>query len=131
MLLLDTHVFLWLQTEPERLGAHLPLVETPSTELLLSAASAWEIAIKSGLGRLALPEPADRYVPTRLRAIGGQAVPIEHSHVLATASLPPIHRDPFDRVLVAQARALEATLITADSQLTGYPVNVLLLGAST
>ncbi len=128
-LLLDTHVFLWLQTEPERLGAHLPVIESPSTELLLSAASAWEIAIKSGLGRLILPEPPDHYVPTRMRAIGAQAVRIEQSHALTTASLPPLHRDPFDRMLVAQAQALDATLITADSLLAEYPITTLLIGA--
>jgi len=127
-LLLDTHVFLWLQTEPERLGAHLPIVESASTELLLSAASAWEIAIKSGLGRLVLPEPPDRYVPSRMRAIGARPVSIEHAHALTTASLPPLHRDPFDRMLVAQAQALDATLITADSLLAEYPVTTLLVG---
>jgi PIN domain nuclease of toxin-antitoxin system len=105
-LLLDTHIFLWLQTEPERLGGQLPLVEDANNELLVSAASSWEIVIKHGLGRLPLPEAPERYVPRRLRAIGAEALPIEHVHALAVSALPPLHRDPFDRMLVAQAQVL-------------------------
>ena len=125
-LLLDTHVFLWLQTEPERLGEHLALVDDRRTELLLSAASSWEIAIKHGLGKLALPEPPERYVPDRIRAIGATAVAVEHGHALAVASLPPLHRDPFDRLLVAQADALGAAILTADPAVAQYPGETLL-----
>ena len=125
--LLDTHVFLWLQTEPERLGEHLALVEDSQTDLLVSAASSWEIAIKYGLGGLPLPEPPQRYVPDRLRAIGAQALPIEHTHALAVASLPPLHRDPFDRLLVAQAGALDVPIVTADPAVARYPVKTLLV----
>jgi PIN domain nuclease of toxin-antitoxin system len=127
-LLLDTHVFLWLQTEPERLGEQLSPVEDARTELLVSAVSAWEIAIKHGLGRLSLPEPPDRYVPSRLRAIGASPLAIEHSHALAVASLPSLHRDPFDRLLVAQARAIDVTLLTADPLVDQYPVDTKLIG---
>lgn len=126
-LLLDTHVFLWLQTEPERLGEHLPVVEDRRTELLLSAASAWEIAIKHRLGRLALPEPPQRYVPDRLRAIGARAIAVEHPHALAVAELPPLHRDPFDRLLVAQSQALDVPILTADAMLDRYPARTLLI----
>jgi len=126
-LLLDTHVFLWLQTEPERLDDHLTLVEDRGTTLLLSAATSWEIAIKFGLGRLPLPEPPERYVPTRMRAIGAQALPIEHAHALAVASLPALHRDPFDRLLVAQAEAAGATILTADPAVAQYPAETLLV----
>jgi PIN domain nuclease of toxin-antitoxin system len=126
-LLLDTHVFLWLQTEPERLDDHLALVEDRGTTLLLSAATSWEIAIKFGLGRLPLPEPPERYVPTRMRAIGAQALPIEHAHALAVASLPALHRDPFDRLLVAQAEATGATILTADPAVAQYPAETLLV----
>jgi PIN domain nuclease of toxin-antitoxin system len=125
--LLDTHVFLWLQSEPTRLGPHLRLVEDPRNERLLSAASSWEIAIKYGLGRLPLPEPPQRYVPTRMRAIGASALPIEHSHALAVAELEPLHRDPFDRLLVAQAQALDVTILTADTAVAQYAVRTLLV----
>jgi PIN domain nuclease of toxin-antitoxin system len=128
--LLDTHVFLWLLTEPERLGAQLELVADRRNERLLSAVSSWEIAIKHGLGRLPLPEPPQRYVPRRMRAIGAQALPIEHSHALAVAALEPLHRDPFDRLLVAQATALDITILTADVAIAQYPVRTLLVGTS-
>ena len=126
-LLLDTHVFLWLQTEPERLGDALLAVEDQRTELLLSAVSSWEIAIKHGLGRLALPEPPDRYVPGRMRAIGAIGVAIEHSHALSVAALPPLHGDPFDRLLVAQAEALDATVLTSDATVARYPAESWLI----
>jgi len=129
--LLDTHVFLWLQTEPERLGDRLALVEDGATTLLLSVASSWEMAIKYALGRLPLPEPPARYVPTRMRAIGAEALPIEHSHALAVASLPPLHRDPFDRLLVAQATIAGVAILTADPAVAQYPAETLLVGRSS
>lgn len=125
-LLLDTHVFLWLQTEPERLREHQAVVEDPDTELLVSAASAWEIAIKHALGRLPLPEPPATYVPTRMQAIRATPLAVEHDHALAVASLPLVHRDPFDRLLVAQALMLDVTILTADAILARYPVQTLL-----
>jgi PIN domain nuclease of toxin-antitoxin system len=127
-LLLDTHIFLWLHTEPERLGDHLPLVEDQRNELLLSAASSWEIAIKYAIGRLPLPESPERYVPERMRAIGAQGLPIEHTHALAVATLPPLHGDPFDRLLVAQAELLDLPILTADATVAEYPVRTLMVG---
>lgn len=129
-LLLDTHVFLWLMTEPERLGDHLELVEDRRSELFVSAASSWEIAIKCGLGKLVLPEPPSHYVPERLRLLGAVGIPVEHAHALAVASLPPLHRDPFDRLLVAQAQVLGIRIVTADPAVARYPVSSLLVGAA-
>jgi PIN domain nuclease of toxin-antitoxin system len=126
-LLLDTHVFLWLLAEPDRLGGHIGSLEDPSNELLLSAASSWEIAIKIQLGRLDLPDDPKRYVPDRMRAIGAEPLPIEHNHALAVSDLPPLHRDPFDRMLVAQARVLRLTVVTADVQIARYEVETLLV----
>lgn len=127
-LLLDTHIFLWLQTDPARLGDHLSLVESRRTRLLLSAVSSWEIAIKHSLGRLPLPESPERYVPDRMRAIDARGLPIQHSHALAASSLPPLHRDPFDRMLIAQAGVLGVSIITADPAVAQYPAETLLVG---
>lgn len=121
--LLDTHVFLWLQTEPARVGSTLEILKVPDTHLFVSAASAWEIAIKYGLGRLDLPEPPARYVPSRIRAIGATALSVDVLDGAAVAELPPLHRDPFDRLLVAQALRHELTVITADAAIRRYDVD--------
>lgn len=126
-LLLDTHVFLWLNAAPERLGTALVEIEDSRHRLVVSAASSWEIAIKHAGGRLPLPDPPERYVPELIRRIGAQALSIEHAHALAVTSLPPLHRDPFDRLLVAQARSIDATLVTADERLGRYPVRTLMV----
>jgi len=124
-LLLDTHVFLWLLAEPERLGRQLRTVEDPANDLLLSAASSWEIAIKVRLGRLDLPNSPARYVPDRMRAIGAEPLAVEHGHALAVAELPMLHRDPFDRILVAQARHLRLRIVTADADIARYDVETI------
>ena len=125
--LLDTHVFLWLLAEPERLGGQIGPLEDPANELFLSAASSWEIAIKSKLGRLDLPDDPRTYVPDSMRAIGVDPLSVEHSHALAVCDLPPHHRDPFDRLLVAQGRAVRLRIVTADPQIALYDVETLLV----
>jgi PIN domain nuclease of toxin-antitoxin system len=127
-LLLDTHILLWLHTEPERVGKHLAAVEDPRNDLLLSAVCSWEIAIKYALGRMPLPEPPQRYVPSLMRTIGAVALPIEHRHALAVATLPPLHGDPFDRLLIAQGQLLDVPIVTADTMIAQYPVRTLLVG---
>ena len=127
--LLDTQVFLWLQAAPERLGEHLRTVEDPHNELIVSAASSWEIAIKHEIGKLTLPEEPARYVPSRIRMIGARALAVEHAHALAVATLPALHRDPFDRLLVAQAQLEGMTILTADDSVARYPVGSILLTA--
>ncbi|MCW3018077.1 MAG: hypothetical protein JWN10_385 [Solirubrobacterales bacterium] len=129
-ILLDTHIFLWLNTEPERLGADLATIEDSRTELVVSAASSWEIAIKHGLGRLPLPEPPERYVPERIRALAAEGLPVAHTHALAVAGLPRLHRDPFDRLLVAQATLLDLSIMTADREVAQYPVRSLVVAPS-
>jgi PIN domain nuclease of toxin-antitoxin system len=126
-LLLDTHAFLWATEAPERLGAHGELIADPANDRILSAVGSWEIAIKWALGRLELPEPPSRYVPTRLDALAATSVPIEHAHALAVAELPQHHRDPFDRLLIAQAQLLDLPIVTADRIFTRYQVDVLLI----
>ncbi|MCY3930628.1 MAG: type II toxin-antitoxin system VapC family toxin [Acidobacteria bacterium] len=124
--LLDTHCWLWMQTEPHRFDALLmAALESSATSKFLSAASAWEIAIKYAVGRLPLPEPPADYVPERMRLNQVKPLPITPAHALAVATLPPHHRDPFDRILVAQARIEGLTLVTADRTLELYDAEVL------
>ena len=124
--LLDTHCWLWLQTEPGRLPDDLlETLADPSSHRYLSAASAWEIAIKHAIGKLPLPEPPALYVPERMRLSRFEGLAITHAHALAVSALPPHHRDPFDRVLVAQARVEGLTLVTADAALEAYEVPML------
>jgi PIN domain nuclease of toxin-antitoxin system len=103
----------------------LPLLEDSRNDLLVSAVSSWEIAIKYGLGRLSLPESPERYVPERLYLMGAEPIAIEHRHALAVARLPRLHRDPFDRLLIAQARMLDVPILTADPEVVQYPVESL------
>lgn len=127
-LLLDTHVLLWAAVDPEQLGDTAGVLEDADNELLVSAASSWEIATKYALGKLSLPEPPDRYVPHVLRELDATPVAVEHAHALAVAALPHHHRDPFDRMLVAQAQLLDVVIVTADVALDAYDVDVLLAG---
>jgi PIN domain nuclease of toxin-antitoxin system len=124
-LLLDTHVLLWAHAEPERLGDVRDLLLDPANDLFVSAASAWEIAIKVGLGRLSLPEPPGTWVPSRTAALGATSVPVSQTHALGVADLPPVHRDPFDRLLVVQAGSLAASLVSADAVFTRYAVELV------
>jgi len=124
--LLDTHVWLWLQTTPERLRPEVgQLLADRTNTLLLSAASSWEIAIKHRLGKLSLPEPPAEYVPNRMRLSGVTPLPVEHEHALRVAELPDPHNDPFDRLLVAQAQELAIPIVTADKQLSAYSVELV------
>ena len=124
--LLDTHVWLWLQTEPERVRQEvLERLRDPAQVLLLSAASSWEIALKHRLGKLPLPDAPDRYVPDRMRRSGTTGLAVEHAHALAVAALPDHHRDPFDRLLIAQARHLGVPLVSADPMLAPYDVELI------
>jgi PIN domain nuclease of toxin-antitoxin system len=124
--LIDTHVWLWMQSQPDRLSVETrAMVQDVRISILFSAASAWEIAIKYRLGKLALPEPPASYVPDRMRRSGTSPLPVDHAHTLRTAELPDHHRDPFDRVLVAQAQLLGLAIITADDQFSAYDVAVI------
>ena len=119
--LLDTDLLLWAAGQPERLSpAALRLVNAPETELLFSAASLWEIAIKRSLGRTDFQVDA-RLLRRGLLDNGYGELPIKSEHVVAAGDLPPIHKDPFDRVLVAQATIEGALLLTADPLVAQYP----------
>jgi PIN domain nuclease of toxin-antitoxin system len=124
--LLDTHSFLWMQAAPQLMGSEArALVEDGANELLLSAASSWEMAIKYRLGKLVLPQAPDVYVPSRIAATGVTALPVEHSHALRVVQLPKHHRDPFDRLLIATAQVEGVPILTADRIFAEYGVDVL------
>ncbi len=99
------------------------MLENSDNELLLSAASAWEIAIKQALGKLSLPEPPSVYVPKRMASNGVRGLPVALVHALRVAELPPIHRDPFDRLLVAQAQEEKLIVVSADPQVRAYEID--------
>lgn len=121
MFILDTHVLLWAAGVPQRLPEDVRgLLEDESSSPFFSSASLWEIAIKSGLGR------ADFQVDPRvlwrgLLENGYAELPVTGAYAVAVDLLPPIHKDPFDRLLVAQARVEEITLLTADKLVARYP----------
>jgi PIN domain nuclease of toxin-antitoxin system len=118
-LLLDTHVLLWSVSEPERIArAARAQIEDASNLRLISAASVWEIATKHALGKLPLRERPDAFLRRALADLCAEELSITARHALLTASLPNHHRDPFDRLLVAQATLEGATLVTADHLLS-------------
>lgn len=127
--LLDTMVFLWSQGGSSRLSAQAEEVLSEGIhEVYLSAASSWEIAIKTAIGKLKLPEPPATYIPKRLRMSAIQALPITHVHALAAPELPGYHQDPFDRMLIAQAQSEQMILMTADRVFSKYKVDLLWSG---
>ena len=120
-LLLDTHLLLWAAGDPNRLSREARrLVDNPNNELLFSVASLWEVAIKRGLGRDDFKLDA-RVLRRGLLDNGYSELPIISEHVVAIDSLPSLHKDPFDRVLVAQATVEGITLLTTDSVVSKYP----------
>jgi PIN domain nuclease of toxin-antitoxin system len=125
-ILLDTQVWLWMLMAPERFSEQaLRLVQSAHNRLILSAASAWEVAIKHELGRLQLPGPPESVIPDLLLRSGVEALPMTHIHALRAGSLPPHHRDPFDRMLVAQAQLEGLPILTSDAQIRLYDVEVM------
>jgi PIN domain nuclease of toxin-antitoxin system len=124
-ILLDTHIWLWWIAAPDKIDsdAHKILVDRRN-ELFLSAASSWEISIKYGLGRLKLSEPPDRFIPPRLQRDGITALPINLIHTVEVANLPLHHRDPFDRIIIAQSRIEKIPIMTADHAFHEYDVEM-------
>jgi PIN domain nuclease of toxin-antitoxin system len=124
--ILDTHVFLWWNMEAPQLSEAVKyIISDGSNEIYLSAASAWEIAIKAARGKLTLPESPERYVISRLALHGFLALPIQLSHALAVYALPDHHRDPFDRLLVAQSRLEGMPILTSDPEICCYDVDTI------
>lgn len=125
-LLLDTHAFIWWDSEPAKLSAQtLALCQDPENHLVLSVASVWEIQIKMQLGKLKLAVPLKDVIESQQQTNRIAVLPITLPHVLALETLPAHHKDPFDRLLIAQAIIEDATLVTADETFARYPVKVI------
>ncbi len=124
--LLDTHVFLWWITSDDQLTKKVAkIIADGGQEIFFSAASCWEIAIKAKLGRLTLPKKPDIFIADQLAINSVQSLPILASHALHVFNLPGFHRDPFDRIIVAQAQLEGMPIITSDPLIAKYDVKTV------
>lgn len=123
--LLDTHAFLWAIAEEEKLSRRAKQIFTGSNDLWLSVASLWEILIKVQAGKLPLPEPSGPYLVRELAKNRIEILPVKMDHVLRIESLPQHHRDPFDRILIAQSLEENLPLITADPVFEKYSIRII------
>jgi PIN domain nuclease of toxin-antitoxin system len=124
-LLLDTQVFLWfISADPRLPFPWRDAIRDPANTVYLNVASVWEAVIKSQLGKLPLPAPAEIYIPRQRRRHGIRTLAVREGAVVEHAQLPPLHRDPFDRIIVAQSRRYGMTVMTVDALLKSYPVTV-------
>lgn len=115
---------------PERLGSRArALVEDEAHRLFLSAASAWEIGVKYSIGRLPLPATPEEYVPERMRLSGVEGIAVTHAHALRAGALEPHHRDPFDRLLIAQAQLEKMAIVTTDRAFEAYDAELVPAGS--
>ena len=122
-ILIDTQCWLWMHLSPERFSTRTRrLVSRLDTDIVLSTVSVWEIAIKSALGKLRLPEPAEAWVPARITLSVVTPLPVDVAHALRVGTLPPHHRDPFDRMLIAQAREEKMALVSNDVAFDAFGV---------
>ncbi len=125
-ILLDTHAFLWWITQDQRLSTCAQeIIEDGENEVFISAATGWEIAIKTQLGRLNLPDEPEDFVMGQLKVNAMISLPIEMRHALHISKLPDYHRDPFDRILVAQAQLENLPILSADPDIGKYDVTVI------
>ncbi|HVA81128.1 MAG TPA: type II toxin-antitoxin system VapC family toxin [Candidatus Binataceae bacterium] len=124
--LLDTHAFLWWIADDPKLSRRARgIIADPGNQIFFSAVSGWEIAEKTRHARLTLPEDPEAYVTTQVAANGFAVLALELSHALRVYSLPPHHKDPFDRMLVAQAQIEDLALLSANREVARYAVKVI------
>lgn len=124
--LADTHVMLWWLRDDRRLSARaLAILEDGGNEVLWSVASSWEIAVKLAIGKLELDKPPERLFAELVGEQGVVLLPVGHDHCARLAALPLYHRDPFDRMLVAQAQQERVPILTADTKLAAYDIEVV------
>ena len=125
-ILIDTNCWLWMVSEPERLSKRARRrILDGANERVLSAVSAWEIAIKYSIGKLQLPEPPADFIPSRMALTLTTPLAVQLSHSLQASRLPFHHRDPFDRLLIAQAQIEKLPVLTADNQFSLYDVELV------
>lgn len=125
-LLLDTHIFLWYISGDTKLPATMrDSILDPDNEVYLSTASVWEAVVKYQLGKLPLPQPAAKYLSEQRKRHQIASLPLDEASVAQLETLPPLHRDPFDRMLICQALQHQLILVTIDAAIQSYPVNVL------
>jgi PIN domain nuclease of toxin-antitoxin system len=123
--LLDTHTFIWWDSAPDKLSAQtLALCQDPTNKLIVSVVSLWEMQIKSQLGKLALKLPLPEIIESQQQTNNIAVLDVTLAHVLALEGLPTPHKDPFDRLLVAQAKTEEAVLVSSDKIFEQYPVKL-------
>lgn len=124
--MLDTHTFLWwIANDPQLSQRARQVMEDGATELFLSVASGWEMAIKSRIGKLKLPDDLHSFVAEQVRINAIEVLPIKMIHALHVHALPDYHRDPFDRLLVAQSQIEKMPILTGDPQIARYAVTVI------
>ena len=125
-LLLDTHIFLWfIMGSPHLTAKARALIEDETNRKFISVASLWEIAIKSSIGKLTLSAPFDQLIPQQLSLNGFELLPIEITHLATVVTLPFHHRDPFDRLLIAQAMAEKMPVVSSDLAFDAYAITRL------
>ncbi len=123
--ILDTHAFIWMDTDPTKVSPRVvQVLNDTNNEIHLSVASVWEMVIKSQTGKLVLSDAIDKIIAEQMKRNPLQLLPVGLPHVLAIQTLPSIHKDPFDRLLVAQAMIENAILLSADPLIRQYPVRV-------
>jgi len=124
--LLDTHTFLWWITDDPKLSLRVRgIISDGENEIFISAATGWEIVIKSQIGRLKLPDEPRRFILEQLRINGMKSLPIEMRHALHISTLPTYHQDPFDRILIAQAQMEDLPVLSADPEIAKYQVTII------
>ncbi len=125
-ILLDTHTFLWWVAEDAQLSLKAKeIIANPDNEIYFSVVSAWEIIIKVGTGKLSLSESPETYIPSRIASNQFGILPVQMPHILKINSLPNFHKDPFDRLLIAQSLVEDLSLMTIDNAIAQYPVKTI------
>lgn len=127
--LLDTNIFIWSLADRAKLNDRaIKLLSSTASQVYLSVASTWELTIKYSLHKLIFPNAPGDFVPRTMGEFGYLSLEIQHAHAIEAAQLPYFHRDPFDRMLIAQARTEDMVLLTADDTLSRYDVQILACG---